>query len=217
MRGMLIRFQVLAAIAAIASGCSGVKFNTSNGSGGAGSVSSAPSTSGGGAASGSVTQPGSSGSSGSVTQPGGTTGSGGASGTVVGAGNAPPGNMPVNELPKVQFIGPPCQRLSECAVTFQLDKAYPSQTEFDWKTNDTLYGSPPQAGLPPWGKPGQPGDITAQYVPTSGHAVFPAGVTSITVYVQNINQQDTAISIGVLMSNCMYASLSYSCQSFFSP
>lgn len=136
---------------------------------------------------------------------------GGVPGVIVGAGNAP-----ADELPKVKFVGPPCQALSECAITFVLDKAYPGQTEFDWKTNDTLYGTAADPGLPPWGKPGQTSDPSAQYVPTSGHIVFTPGTTSLTVYVQNINRQATSISIGVLMSNCVYDRLLESCQGFFS-
>lgn len=97
----------------------------------------------------------------------------------------------------------------------RLDKVYPYATELDWKTNDTLFGTPPPAGLSPWGKPGFPGDLTAQYVPTSGHVVFPAGTRDQTVYVRNINQQNVPITIGVIMTNCVYDTLLESCQKFF--
>ena len=125
------------------------------------------------------------------------------------------GDTPAAFLPKVQFVGPPCERQTQCTVTFKLDKSYPSRTEFDWNTNDSLYGTPPPTGLAPWGKPGNPGDPTAQYVPTSGHVVFPPGQTEVTVYVQNINQSNNAISIGVQMSKCIYGALYESCQKFF--
>lgn len=155
---------------------------------------------------------------GSINQQGGGTGSNGnnGGGDISNAGGDPGpitgvGNADASELPKVQFIGPPCIRLTDCSVTFKLDKAYAKQTEFDWKTNDSLYGTPPDPGQPPWGEAG------VHYVSTSGHVVFAPGETEHTVYIKNINPDPTlAISIGVLMSMCTYESLLESCQKFFS-
>jgi hypothetical protein len=209
----LFELSFIVAVVCINVNCSAVKFDAPSGASGQADNSSSSLPAAGDDASGSINQPG-----GTTTIPGAGPNGGDvsnsgddASGVIVGTGNAP-----AAQLPKVQFIGPPCQRLTNCVVTFQLDKAYPYTTEFDWRTNDALYGTPAQAGLPPWGKPGFPGDVTAQYVPTSGHVAIPAGQTQATVYVRNINQQDVPISIGVLMSHCAYQSLFESCQKFFS-
>ncbi len=203
-------FQALTTLAmtALMVNCSAVNFGKSSDA--AQTASSADATGEDPGASGAITDIGDTNINGAGPGGGDISNSGGASGVITGTGNATPA-----ELPKVQFIGPPCRRLTNCVVTFQLDKAYPRATEFDWKTNDSLYGTPPQSGLPPWGKPGLPGDLTAQYVPTSGHIVFSAGETQATVYVRNINQQDVTISIGVLMNNCSYNTLLESCQKFF--
>jgi hypothetical protein len=193
MKQLMMLLSLMSAV-----GCSGVKFSPPSDAS-ATSPASVQNTDGTGDT-----------ASGTIQQGGDISNSGGAAGVVTGAGNAS-----AADLPKLQFIGPPCLRLTNCVVTFQLDKAYPYITEFDWQTNDALYGTPAQAGLAPWGKPGYPGDATAQYVPTSGHVVFSAGSTQETVYVRNINQQPDAISIGVLMKNCVYNSLTESCQKFF--
>lgn len=119
------------------------------------------------------------------------------------------GNTPAADLPKIQFIAPACQRGSDCLVTFQLDKAYPDQTEFDWETDDSLYGQAVPSGQAPWGQAG------VQYVSTYGHVVFGPGTTSQTVKIRDINPQETAISIGVLMNNCVYNTLLEDCSKFF--
>jgi hypothetical protein len=210
-------FQIVGvfAMAAFLVNCSAVKFDKPTDSGQtANSARGAGTPPAGDDASGNITDPGSDGSTipGAGPNGGDISNAGDATGVITGTGNAA-----AAELPKVQFIGPPCQRLTNCVVTFQLDKAYSHTTEFDWKTNDSLYGTAAAPGLAPWGKPGYPGDSTAQYVPTSGHVSIAAGQTQATVYVRNINQQDVTISIGVLMSSCAYNTLLESCQKFFSP
>lgn len=132
-----------------------------------------------------------------------------------GTPSSPPVDLNSYGVPKIRFIGPPCQRQTDCAITFELDRTYPAALDFDWQTNDRLFGTPAQSGLPPWGKPGLPGDASAQYVPTQGHLTFAPGEKSITVHVPNINQQNTAISIGVLMSACVYNKLAQSCKDLF--
>jgi hypothetical protein len=143
---------------------------------------------------------------GTINQPGDVSNAGGDPGPITGVGDTP-----AAALPKVQFIGPPCIRLTNCSITFRLDKAYPERTEFDWKTNDALYGTPPNPGLPMWGQAGY------HYVSTSGHVVFAPGEVEQTVYVRNINPDNVEIAIGVLMSMCDYNGLLESCQKFFAP
>lgn len=156
-----------------------------------------------------------------ITQPNGTTtvnqpGAGPQGGDLSNAGGPSSpitglGNSSAAILPKVKFIGPPCERMTNCSITFELDKAYASQVEFDWKTRDDLFGKPVATGAYPWGQP----DI--QYIRTSGHVVFASGVTSATVYVRNINPQNQSISIGVEMNNCTYNTKLESCQKYFAP
>lgn len=185
--------------------CSNVKFT--NGSGDMGSLSTKnpnDGSVGGGINQGS--DPNTAvGGPGSVTPPGSTTGGTSNNGTGT-------GNTASYLLPKVQFIGPPCERLSNCEIEFRLDKAYAQQTEFNWRTDDqgTICGlQPPAAPL-----------ICARanyhYVPNYGRVVFPAGVTSVKVYVKNINPDNVAIRIDVLMSQCQYGNLFESCTKFFS-
>jgi hypothetical protein len=202
-----IQILTMSAMSLLLANCAGVSFDKPAGTQASSTAQGGGDNSGGGGNSG-----GGDAGSGLGIGPGGgdISNSGNAGGVITGQGN-----VPSSQLPKIQFIGPPCQRLSNCAITFQLDKAYPDVTEFDWETNDSLYGTSVSAGMAPWGKPGFPGDASAQYVPTSGHVSFAAGQTSATVYVRNINQQDVSISIGVLMSNCAYSSLLESCQKMF--
>ena len=137
---------------------------------------------------------------------GGST-TGGVGGGSVTTGSGP--QAPTSVIPKVTFVGPPCVRGTNCSVSFVLDQAYASPVDFDWKTNDALYGTAVPSGQPPWGKPNY------AYVPASGHITFAPGELSRQVYVQNINPDNVAISIGILMSNCMYASMAYNCTTFF--
>lgn len=211
--------------------CSGVNFgqgsNSSigtDGDAGAGKNDGTGGAGGGGAggddANGNVNQPGGDGS----TPGGGTTPGGGSGGIGTGPGGtdvsnaggpAGPvtgnGNSAAAILPKLQFIGPPCERLTNCSITFKLDKAYPAQTEFNWRTDDARFGTPPNPGAAMWGKAGY------HYVSTSGHVVFPAGTTEQTVYVRNINPENVEISIGVVMSQCTYSTKLESCVKFFAP
>lgn len=99
-----------------------------------------------------------------------------------------------------------------CLVEFRLDKAYPMNVEFDWKTNDSLYLQTPPAGSNYiYGKPGY------HYTSTHGHITFAAGQTTSDNYVQNINPDNVAIQIGVIMSNCKYDVGFYNCTDFFRP
>ena len=121
------------------------------------------------------------------------------------------GNSSSAILPKLQFIGPPCMRQTNCAITFRLDKMYASQTEFDWHTDDTLYGSPVPNGQARWGR------VDYEYVSTRGHVVFAPGQLEQTVYVRNINPENVAISIGVIMNACSYGGFREGCAKFFVP
>lgn len=109
-------------------------------------------------------------------------------------------------VPKVQFISPACQRQSLCEAEFRLDKAYSLTTEFDWRTNDTLYLTPHS---PSYAQP------YVHYSPTTGHLVFLPGETSKKIYIQNINSNGNAVIIGVIMSACRYGTYTGSCTSFF--
>lgn len=193
--------------------CSNVSFSTKSNT--LGSLSSANPSDGsvggginqGSDSSGAVTGGGSgSGSTGNggPTAPGSTTG--GTSNTGTGTGSTA-----AYLLPKVKFIGPPCERLSNCEIEFRLDKAYSEQTEFNWRTDDqgTICSlQPPTAPL-----------ICARanyhYVPNYGRVVFPAGTTSVKVFVKNINPDNVSIRIDVLMSQCQYGNLFESCSKFF--
>lgn len=212
--------------------CSGVKFGQGSassvggdGDAGAGKNDGLGGGGGGGGAggddaSGNVNQPGGGGSTpgGGGSTPGDGSGGGigtGPGGTDVSNAGGPPGPVTGNGnsaaaiLPKLQFIGPPCERLTNCLITFKLDKAYPAQTEFNWRTDDARFGTPPNPGAAMWGKAGY------HYVSTSGHVVFPAGTTEQTVYVRNINPDNVEISIGVVMSQCTYNTKLESCAKFF--
>ena len=89
---------------------------------------------------------------------------------------------------------------------FRLDKAYSLATEFDWRTNDTLYMTPHN---PIYAQPG------VHYNSTSGHIVFAPGETSKKIYIQNINNQTLEVIIGVIMSQCKYGTYTGTCTSFF--
>lgn len=110
---------------------------------------------------------------------------------------------------KVLFSAPPCQAQSECLINFDLQSAVSEPFSFNWKTNDTLYGTPVPSGQPPYGQPG------VQYVPTGGTVMFPAGVTHEQVFVHDINPQDTPIQIGIVMTNCMFGTSVFDCASAF--
>jgi hypothetical protein len=109
-------------------------------------------------------------------------------------------------VPKVTFIGPPCQRLTLCQAEFRLDKAYSLRTEFDWRTNDTLYMTPHS---PVYAQPG------VHYNSTNGHIIFEPGETSKKIYIQNINGSTAEVIIGVIMSVCKYGTYNGTCASFF--
>lgn len=109
-------------------------------------------------------------------------------------------------LPKISFSAPPCQRLTLCTATFKLDKAYTQTTSFSWRTNDTLYQTP---HTPKYAQPG------VHYNSTSGVVTFAAGETQKSVAIQNINNLDFEVIIGIRMSNCMYGTISASCGSMF--
>lgn len=117
-----------------------------------------------------------------------------------------PTPIPTSSLPKLQFISPPCVRLTNCSVTFRLDKAYAQSTEFDWRTNDTLYLTP---HTPVYAQP------SVHYVSTGGHVVFQAGETSKTVYIQNVNKGTNEVIIGVVLSACKFNTQAQSCAGFF--
>lgn len=118
----------------------------------------------------------------------------------------PPSPLPPQIVPKVQFVGPPCQRLSLCEAEFKLDKAYSLRTEFDWRTNDTLYATPHS---PIYARPG------VHYNSTNGHIVFEPGETSKKIYIQNINGNTLEVIIGVIMSTCKYGTYNGTCATFF--
>lgn len=200
MRALLPLFMFLTA-------CSGVDFGgPSDGSGvtAAGSPASGADVNGGGANGANGGADGN--ASGTLNQGTDVSNAGGPGGPVNGNGNSPS-----SVLPKLQFIGPPCMRLTNCSITFRLDKAYSAQTEFDWHTDDTLYGTPAPAGQYRWGHAGY------EYVSTMGHVVFAPGQLEQTVYVRNINPENVAISIGVIMSACTYSTLREDCRKFFVP
>lgn len=235
MKTKLLTLALIAVSLTFAVNCSGVRFETGDGSSG-GNNGAQGNT--GGDAGGGINQPGGNNTGGNnpggnnpggdagggINQPGGPNNGGGGGGIIVGAGpnggdisnggGAPGpvngvGNTPSMLLPKVQFIGPECVRLTNCAIIFRLDKPYAQQTEFNWRTDDTLFGKPAAPGGFPWGMAGY------HYVSTSGHVVFAPGQTEVTVYVRNINPENTSISIGVIMSQCTYSGLQESCQKFF--
>ncbi|MBX3022205.1 MAG: hypothetical protein KF799_11070 [Bdellovibrionales bacterium] len=188
--------------------CSGVKFDQSKSSSAQGNPSDGKHDD---SSNGNVQQPGDDGANGSINQGAGPNGgdvsnAGGPPGTPIGNGNTA-----AAVLPKVEFIGPPCIRLTNCQIKFKLDKAYPGPTEFNWRTDDTRFGTATAPGQPMWGKAGY------HYVSTSGHVVFPAGTTEQIVYVRNINPDNVTISIGVTMTQCTYSGLYESCQKFFNP
>lgn len=123
-----------------------------------------------------------------------------------GATTNPPSPMAPQIVPKVQFIGPPCQRLTLCEAEFKLDKAYSLRTEFDWRTNDTLFNTP---HTPIYARPG------VHYNSTNGHIVFEPGETSKKIYIQNINGATLEVIIGVIMSTCKYGTYNGTCATFF--
>jgi hypothetical protein len=122
------------------------------------------------------------------------------------ATTAPPVSGAPQIVPKVQFVGPPCPRLSLCQAEFRLDKAYSLPTEFNWRTNDTLHLTP---NNPVYAQPG------VHYNSTSGVVNFAPGETSKKIYIQNINSYTLEVIIGVIMSQCKYGTYNGSCTSFF--
>lgn len=123
-----------------------------------------------------------------------------------GTGTTPPGGGSPQIVPRVQFIGPPCQRLTLCEAEFKLDKAYSLKTEFNWRTNDTLYMTPHN---PIYAQPG------VHYNSTNGVVVFQPGETSKKIYIQNINAYTQEVIIGVIMSQCKYGTYNGTCTTFF--
>lgn len=213
----LLRFSLLAVSLLAIVNCSDVNFSdeASSGSNGGlgspdgGTVKHGDDSVGGGISQGQV--PGGAGTggtaaggSGGTTVPGTVTG--GTSTTATGTGSTA-----AAILPKVQFIGPPCQRLSNCEIEFRLDKPYAQQTEFNWRTDDQGKICAQSPALPP--------EVCAvanyHYVPNYGRVVFPAGVTSVKVFVKNINPENVAIRIDVLMTQCQYGPLFEGCSKFF--
>lgn len=157
-------------------------------------------------ASGAVSQPAdvSANSSGSANS-GGSSSSGNSSS---GSGSVG-GNGSATYIPRVVFVGPPCQRGSSCLVEFRLDKAYALKVDFDWLTDDSLYLSQPSIGGVTVGRAG------LHYVSTAGHISFSPGETVKKVYVQNINPYNIEILIGVRMRNCNYGGAIGKCSDFF--
>lgn len=135
----------------------------------------------------------------------------GASGAInqPGSGDPTASGLP-DVLPKVQFIGPPCIKGSDCLVEFRLQQAVARTTEFDWKTNDVLYKQAVPAGATYlYAKPNY------HYIPTSGHVSFAPGETSKKVYIRNINPDNSEIVIGVNMSVCQYGGTLRNCSPDF--
>lgn len=122
------------------------------------------------------------------------------------APNTPPTSGEPQIVPKVRFVGNPCQRLSLCQAEFRLDKAYSLPTEFSWRTNDTLHLTP---NSPAYAQPG------VHYNSTSGVLTFAPGETSKKIYIQNINGYTLEVIIGVIMFQCKYGTYTGSCTSFF--
>jgi hypothetical protein len=132
----------------------------------------------------------------------------------VNQGSDPSGNNPggptTEALPKIQFVGPPCQRGTQCLIEFVLDAPVAKIFEFDWRTNDNLYKSAVPAGATYiYGRPNY------HYVPASGHIIFAAGETKKQAFIENINPDNIEIVIGVTMSLCTYGGNIGNCTSFF--
>ncbi|MGE4133978.1 MAG: hypothetical protein AB7F86_20240 [Bdellovibrionales bacterium] len=123
----------------------------------------------------------------------------------------PPGTTPP-EYPRVTQGEPPCARLTWCAYTLNLDKAYPYVVDFDWKTNDDPNRAAPYLTH-------TRGVANVHYVPGSGHVTFLPGETSRIIYVLNINPDPTlAIDIPFIFSACQYGRQSVLCsQTLFRP
>ena len=111
--------------------------------------------------------------------------------------------------PVASIIAQPCTLDTNCLVEFVLSAPVQYDFSFDWKTNDSAYGTPAPAGDPPYGEAG------VDYVSTSGRADFPAGTTTVKVYVKNINPGINAISIGIEMESCSYNELLSNCSDYF--
>lgn len=139
---------------------------------------------------------------------GGGTGGGGTGGGTGGGGTGGGGTGGGLILPKIQFIGPPCVRGSNCTVTFKLVTAQTETVEFDWHTHDTFYLTSAPAGKV-YAQP------NVHYIPTGGHIKFLAGETQKTVYVQNINPYNYEVTIGIKMTACYFGQYSDVCSSFF--
>lgn len=112
------------------------------------------------------------------------------------------------ELPKIQFINPPCPRNSICELEFRLNKSFPSALDFSWSTNDNLYTTP---NSPPYAQPG------VHYIATHGYLAFAPGEISKKFYIQNINQNTYEVIIPIIISNCRYNGRIESCQSLINP
>jgi len=110
---------------------------------------------------------------------------------------------------KAYFTAPLCQRGTLCLGTFVLRQTLTAPLAFDWHTDDTIYQHPLADGGAPYGAP------NVDYIPTGGRLVFPAGVTSIDVHIQDISPNNVAIRIGVTMVNCTYGGVAIDCQALF--
>lgn len=203
-----MKVATLIALTLIMTACSEVSFDKQSDSGSGGTLGNPDGTKNGDDASGTINADGGSDpTGGSPTTPGA-----GAPGAGTPGGGTPGGSTPGGStivMPRVQFIGPPCLRGSNCVVQFQLDKSYSAAIDFDWRTDDTLYLSTAPAGVARYAQP------NVHYAPTNGHIVFMPGQTLKTVYVQNINPYSYAVTIGVLMRNCTYGGRIDSCAEYF--
>ncbi len=96
-----------------------------------------------------------------------------------------------------------------CLVTYTLNAAQTQPFSFTWHTNDTLFGTPPPTGEPPYGQ------ANVDYIPMGGMVTFAPGVTVQNVFVQDINPGTNAITIGVVMSNCNFGGAAFDCAMAF--
>lgn len=90
--------------------------------------------------------------------------------------------------------------MSNCLVQFKLKNAITVPFSFNWYTDDSLYGTPAPAGYYPYGRAG------VDYISNAnnpGLVTFTPGQTEINVYVQDINNGGSAITIPILTFNCM--------------
>jgi hypothetical protein len=202
-KSMLIRLMIVP-MAFTLMNCSGMKFSKGGSTGSSSSSSTDGSDPDGGL-----------GSGGDGTNPDGTSSTGG---TGTNTGGSSTGTVPITGgtggtgtttttivYPKAYYESPICVRdfnysFNPCPITFKLKQAMIYDTDFDWHTNDTAY----QNLVPPVGK--IIANPNVDYYSTGGHIHFPAGQTSVTVYVNNRSPYPQQILIYFIMSSCKYKS-----------